>query len=140
MQTNITEVTKAVAIIRPFLSAAQLSVMGDACRGEEGEWFKKRFIDLQREIETMPATYEQDGKGDEAIVYLHYFTASSDWYITEKDIDGGIQQAFGYAILNDDTDNAELGYISIAELVRCQVELDLHFKPCSLGAIKYRRL
>lgn len=138
MRTTIKEVTQAVAIIRPYLSAVQLSVMGDACRGEEGAWFKQRFIDLQREIETMPATYEQEGKGDKAIATLHYFNADSDWYILEKDIDGGIQQAFGYAILNGDFENAELGYICIAELVAHGVELDLHFRPRTLAAIKYQ--
>ena len=138
MQTTIRDVTQAVAIVRPYLSVAQLSVMGEACRGEEGDWFRQRLIDLQREIERMPATYEQDGKGDSAIAALHYFNAGSDWYILEKDVDGGIQQAFGYAILNGDFENAELGYISIAELVAHGVELDLHFKPRTLAAIKYQ--
>jgi hypothetical protein len=138
MQTTLRDVSQAVAIIRPYLSAAQLSVMGEACRGEEGDWFRQRLIDLQREIERMPATYAQDGKGDNAIAALHYFNAGSDWYILEKDVDGGIQQAFGYAILNGDFENAELGYISIAELVAHGVELDLHFKPRTLAAIKYQ--
>ena len=138
MQTTIRDVTQAVAIVRPYLSVAQLSVMGEACRGEEGDWFRQRLIDLQREIERMPATYEQDGKGDSAIAALHYFNAGSDWYILEKDVDGGIQQAFGYAILNGDFENAELGYISIDELVAHGVELDLHFKPRTLAAIKYQ--
>ena len=138
MQTTIRDVTQAVAIVRPYLSVAQLSVMGEACRGEEGDWFRQRLIDLQREIERIPATYEQDGKGDSAIAALHYFNAGSDWYILEKDVDGGIQQAFGYAILNGDFENAVLGYISIAELVAHGVELDLHFKPRTLAAIKYQ--
>ena len=138
MQSTIQEVTQAVAIIRPYLSAAQLAVMGAACRGEEGDWFRQRVILLQREIECMPATYEQDGKGDNAIAALHYFNAGSDWYILEKDVEGGIQQAFGYAILNGDFENAELGYISIAKLVALGVELDLHFRPRTLAAIKYK--
>jgi hypothetical protein len=138
MQTTMRDVTEAVAIIRPYLSAAQLAVMGKACRGEEGDWFRQRLIDLHQEIERMPVTYEQDGKGDKAIAALHYFNAGSDWYILEKDVDGGIQQAFGYAILNGDFENAELGYISIAELVTHEVELDLHFRPCTLAAIKYQ--
>jgi hypothetical protein len=138
MQTTIHDVSQAVSIIRPYLSTAQMAVMGEACRGEEGDWFRQRLIDLQREIERMPATFEQDGKGDNAIAALHYFNACSDWYILEKDVDGGIQQAFGYAILNGDFENAELGYISIAELVAHGVELDLHFKPRTLAAIKYQ--
>jgi hypothetical protein len=45
-------------------------------------------------------------------------------------------QAFGYACLNGDTENAELGYISIEELTENGVELDLYYKPEKLGDIK----
>ena len=138
MTITIQEVTQAVAVTRPYLSAAKLSVMADGCRGEEREWFKQRFVNLRHEIETMPKTYDQEGKGDNAIVTLHYFNAGSDWYILEKDVDGGIQHAFSYAILNGDFENAELGYICIAELVSLGVELDLHFQPRTLAAIKYQ--
>lgn len=86
----------------------------------------------------MPVTYGQDGKGDDAIAVPHYFGAGSDWCIVEKDIDSGIQQAFGYAILNADFENAELGYISFARLVALGVELDLHFRPRAVAAIKYQ--
>lgn len=63
----------------------------------------------------------------------------SDWYITEKDMAGGVAQAYGLAILNGDLEMAEMGYISIAELTRCGVEIDLYFKPCTLGQIKKTR-
>lgn len=129
----------AIPTVRPFLSSAQLSVMGDACRGEEKEFFMQKFIDLAQQIDTMPKTYEQDGMGDKAIAHLHYFIGASDWYITEKDMDGGVQQAFGYAILNGDNECAELGYISIEEITRCGAELDLHFTPCRLAEIKAGR-
>jgi hypothetical protein len=129
----------AAPTISPFLSHVQLSVMANACRGEEKEFFMQKFIDLAAQINDMPKTYEQDGKGDEAIAHLHYFSGSSDWYITEKDMDGGIQQAFGYAILNGDDECAEVGYISIKELVKHGVELDLYFAPCRLGEIKAKR-
>lgn len=129
----------AVPTIRPFLSRSQLSVMADACRGEEKEFFMQKFIDLAQQIDTMPKTYEQDGKGDQATAHLHYFLNGSDWYITEKDMDGGIQQAYGYAILNGDDECAECGYISIAEITSYGAELDLHFAPCSLADIKAKR-
>ena len=99
----------------------------------------QKLIDLAQQIDTMPKTYEQDGKGDQAIAHLHYFTGASDWYITEKDMDGGIQQAYGYAILNGDNECAEVGYISIEELTRHGAELDLHFAPRSLAEIKAKR-
>jgi hypothetical protein len=41
--------------------------------------------------------------------------------------------------LNGDDECAEIGYISIEELTRHGVELDLHFTPCSLGNIKAER-
>jgi hypothetical protein len=129
----------AAPVIRPFLSRSQLAAMADGCRGEEMEFFLQKFVDLAQQIETMPQTYGQDGKGDQATAHLHYFIGGSDWYITEKDMDGGIQQAFGYAILNGDDECAELGYISIEELTRHGVELDLYFTPCTLAEIKARR-
>lgn len=100
---------------------------------------------LAETITSMPKTYEQDGKGDEAITYLHYFYAGCDWWIIE--IDAGspddepedIQsQAFGLVSLNHE--DPELGYISIREI--CQhgrIELDFHFKPTTVGDIKTRR-
>jgi hypothetical protein len=53
--------------------------------------------------------------------HLHYLYGDSDWYIIEKDKGnpeddiaaglsvGGQYQAFGYAILGNDTDNTEWG-------------------------------
>ncbi len=133
------QATAAAPIVRPFLSHGQMSVMIDACRGEEREFFMRKFIDLAQQIEVMPKTYEQDGKGDQATAHLHYFLNDSDWYITEKDMDGGIEQAYGYAVLNGDDECAECGYISIAELTHYGAELDLHFAPCSLAKIKAKR-
>lgn len=125
--------------LRPFLSAGQYAAMIAGCRGEESAYFIKCVEDLTRLIDSMPVTYEQDGKGDQAVAHLHYFSAGSDWYITEKDMDGDIQQAYGYAILNGDDECAELGYISIRELVQAGVELDLHFTPATLADIKAAR-
>lgn len=139
MSTVMMQVEKAAASVRPFLSARQLAAMSGLCEGEEGEFFAQKFVELEQQIDTMPKTYEQDGKGDEATVHLHYFLGASDWYITEKDMDGGVDQAFGYACLNGDEEMAELGYISIAEITRCGAELDLHWTPCTLGEVKARR-
>lgn len=127
------------ATVQSFLPRAQLAVLSSNCRGEEGQYFLQKLIDLTRLIEAMPVTYEQDGKGDQAIAYLHYFAGSCDWYITEKDINGGIRQAYGYAILNGDKEMAECGYISIEEITGCGAELDLHFLPCTLAEIKAER-
>jgi hypothetical protein len=116
--------------LAPFLCNAQFEVMSSSSE------FDALIEAAATTIAAMPVSYEQDGKGEEATAFLHYFSAGSDWYISEKDADGGVDQAFGLAILNGDTDNAELGYISIRELVANGVELDLHFTPATLGSLK----
>jgi hypothetical protein len=68
-----------------------------------------------------PALYTQEGKAaSETTVYAHYFVAGCDWWITEYDPAEDV--AFGFACLND-PQNAELGYVSIAELE--SVKLDV---------------
>ena len=69
---------------------------------------------------------------DSKMIRLHYFTSSSDWWITEYDADSG--RAFGYACLNGDAHNAEWGYIDLAELEALKVgfvvvERDLDWTP-----------
>ena len=128
-----------------FIGKSQLAAIGSACRGEEGQYFRDMIAQMQIHIATMPKTYETDGQGTEAVAQLHYFNGGSDWYITEKDAgspddeEQGVQiQAFGYACLNGDYENAELGYISIQELIKNGVELDLYYKPETIGTIKAR--
>jgi len=129
----------AAETILPFFSAQQFACMVELSRGEEGEFFLQKFIDLAEQIKAMPVTYEQDGMADEAVVHLHYFMGGSHWYITEKDIEGGVRQAYGYAVLNGDDYCAESGYISIEEITFYGAELDLHFTPCRLLEIKAKR-
>ena len=122
-------------VMRMFICAAQRNAFWRGMRGEEAEYFRDKLKELLERFRTMPKTYEQDGLGLEAVAHLHYFTGSGDWYITERDIDldgEGQQQAFGSANLGY---GAELGYISIQELIECGVELDLHFKPCKLSSL-----
>lgn len=61
-----------------------------------------------------PPLYAQDGKGYDAVVHAHYFIGSNDWLVTEYDPAEDV--AFGWACLNGDRANAELGYTSLAEL------------------------
>ena len=119
-----------------FIPALQQLVLADQINGEEGQWFKEKLAELKQTIASMPVTYEQDGKGDDAIAHLHYFAGSANWYITEKDMSGdGTLQAYGFAEVF--AGEGELGYISIAELVRNRrVELDLHWTPRTLRECK----
>jgi hypothetical protein len=122
----------AIKYLSPFLSGAQRRTVKDAMKGEEGNWFVAKMIELAERIKTMPKTYDQDGKGDQAVAYLHYFTGGADFWITEKDKAGdGTEQAFGLAKIHE----AELGYISIAEIVSAGAELDFHFEPKTLAVL-----
>ncbi len=120
--------------VRPFMSESQFRVVAsNASRGEEKEFFREKLLEVANTIKGMPKTYDQDGKGMQSVAHLHYFKGSADWYITEKDKEGGVDQAFGWADLFGD--GGELGYISIAEIVGAGVELDLYFKPATLASL-----
>lgn len=122
--------------LRHFIGKRQAAALVGALMGEENEHFKKLLQDLKATIETMPKTYETDGMGDKAPVTLHYFLGGSDWWIIEKDMKEEQLQAFGYVCLNGWKDFAELGYISIEELITVGAELDLHWIVKTIGEIK----
>lgn len=73
--------------------------------------------------------YSQDGKGGDATVIARFYiprqycsNGEYNWIITEgniiKDANGNIEdvEMFGYACLNGDIQNSELGYIILSEL------------------------
>ena len=130
------EATQALKALEHFIGPLQLRVLRDCCRGEEKQYFFDLLCEYAERVATMPQTYDQDGKDKDAIAYLHYFAGGAcNWYITEKDkgspddeVPGTQLQAFGWADLGDAM-NAELGYISIAEIISNGGELDLHFTP-----------
>ncbi len=123
--------------LRPFLPAVQFHLIAEQLKGEEGEYFQKLFEKMIFDWEEMPTTYQTEKvPKDQKIVRMHYFTPSSDWYIIEKDKELEQDQAFGYVILNGDTENAELGYISIEELKKIpSINLDYNWKPTPLGKV-----
>ena len=68
----------------------------------------------------------------EKMIYMHFFIGGCDWYAAEYDPES--QTFFGFAILNNDYDNAEWGYFSLEELCSVKVDFvevdrDLHFTP-----------
>lgn len=110
-----------------FIGTSQLASIKASMRGEEGLFFKEWLHNFEDSLDSMPTTYEQDGLGKKAVVHLHYFSGSADWYVTELDCEPGAQlQAFGWGDLGY---GAEAGYISIAELIKAGVELDMYWKP-----------
>lgn len=138
--TTRAEGRKALDELRPFMGDHQRQIVSFCLRGEEGDWFAEVMARLAERVRTMPVEYGQRGKGDDAIVYLHYFSRSGDWYIMEKDSDpdgAGQVECFGLADIFQD--GGELGYNNIAELIENGVELDFHFQPTTLGALREKR-
>lgn len=132
--SNETQVmNEATSILPAFIGKFQLSAMQDGLASEECKFFFEKVLALGKLFETMPKTYEQDGMGDQAVAHLHYFLGGMNWYITERDIEDEQLQAFGFADIGQ---GGELGYICIQELIENGVELDLHWTPISLKAIK----
>ncbi|MFH1817051.1 MAG: hypothetical protein ABIK08_04745 [Pseudomonadota bacterium] len=73
----------------------QKRIVATCMNGEERQYFFDKMVEIAATVEGMPVTYQQDGKGDEAIAHLHYFLGDCHWYITEKDREGEVEQAFG---------------------------------------------
>lgn len=69
----------------------------------------------EEDLKGMPALYEQDGKGENAVVYFVVEIPFSGfcWLLTEYSEEEDL--FFGFACLND-IQCAELGYISKSEL------------------------
>jgi hypothetical protein len=109
-----------------FIGNDQLAALRILFLGEERQYFFDKVCDLRDLIASMPKTCTQDGKGDKAVIYLHYFIGNCDWYIIEKDCEEEQLQAFGIADLGY---GPEYGYISIQELLENGVELDLYYQP-----------
>jgi len=134
MNKESAKINSDLLSISDFLSNSQMKILKSEGVQDGSEFFKSVISRLKSIINDMPVTFQQDGLGDDAVAHLHYFYGGSDWYIT--DMEGGIERAFGFARLNGDSDNAELGYISIKELTSHNVELDFHFEPTTLCKIK----
>ena len=124
---------EAMPIMRKFVSEQQIQAMAEGANGEERTYFIDKILGMVNTFRTMPKTYEQDGKGDNAVVHLHYFLGDMDWYITERDMEDEQLQAFGLADLGY---GGELGYISIEELKANNIELDLYWTPKTLSEVK----
>ena len=123
-------------ILKMLTTPEQYTVITDAMMGEEGDHFVELIDHIHAMWQAMPKTYETDGQGCSALARLHYFTGGCDWWIVEKDADpdhAGQVQAFGIADLGM---GAELGYISIPELLENGAELDLYYtEPKTIGEL-----
>ena len=96
----------------------------------------------EKQLAKLPALYttEKVKIGDKKVM-MHFFLGSCDWYAVEFD---GEDRFFGFAILNGDTEMAEWGYFSLAEIkdikkrlqpvsgvvnAFLEVDRDVHWKP-----------
>ena len=95
----------------------------------------------KQRLSEIPGLYETEHVPlEEKIIYLHFFIAGCDWYITEYD---GADIFFGYAILNQDYQMAEWGYVSFGELksisiggIEIDCELDIHWNNPPANQVK----
>jgi hypothetical protein len=131
--------SEAMTVLKPFMNKRQHRAVLDLMKGEEGQFFVDKMIELADRVEAMPATYETEGQ-DDPIVCLHYF-GPGDWFIYEKDKGSDQSQTMGLADLY--RDGGELGYISLPELFSVtglnEVQLDFHWEPRPLSEVrKYR--
>lgn len=134
-QKAVAAVTAKGALV-PFMSRPQRLTLGIALKGEERDYFTEVINKLVGVIDKMPKTYETDGQGNKAIVYLHYFKGGIDAWVVEKDVGDEDEirqlQAFGAANLGW---GAELGYINLEEMIFNGAELDLYWTPKTLEEV-----
>lgn len=89
---------------------------------------------MTKEIEQqIPKLYSQDGKGENAIVYVKFFDpyGSWSWYATEYSKE---EKLFFGLVKGFET---ELGYFSLDELESVgRIERDLYFRPKTLKEVR----
>jgi hypothetical protein len=87
-------------------------------------------------LSKIPRLYETENiRLQDKLIHLHFFIRACDWFIAEYD---GEDLFWGFAILNDDYEMAEWGYISFSELKSISIngiEIDCEIE----GAWKIRR-
>jgi len=103
---------------------------------------KRQILEgIEANLKNLKGYRSQDGLGDQAMVYAHYFYGQTDYFITETDFDpeAGYENLFGFAILNGDTQFAELGAVGLEELTESRrIELDFYWTPVTLAEAKAR--
>ncbi len=98
----------------------------------------------KEDLEAIPSLYSTENIPlKEKMIYEHFFIGGCDWYVTEYDPED--QLFFGFAILNNDLEMAEWGYISFKELKDLkvsflEVDRDLYFTPTRAESVEKIRL
>lgn len=132
--------------LQDFIGKAQRRTLIALCApsNEEHLHFRDKIREYAQRILNMPCSANSGGDEADPIVYLHYFTAGADFFITERDqIDDDEEpssrqcQAFGLADIFQD--GGELGYINLFEILDAGAELDLYWTPKPLSAVRAER-
>lgn len=139
MKRNLNDAVTILNRLSRFIGESQRLATRDLLYGEEGDFYIAKVSELCDTIFAMPVTYGTEDQGDRAVAHLHYFARGCDWWITEQDMYTEQSQAFGLACLNGDWEMAEVGYISIREILDAGAELDYYWEPKTLGEIKRSR-
>lgn len=91
------------------------------------------------ELSQLPALYAtEETEAKETPIRLHFFLGGCDWYIAEYDSNSRV--FYGFAILNNDLQNAEWGYVSFDELRETnirgiEIDRDLHWTTRPAGDV-----
>ena len=76
-------------------------------------------VPKKERLARIPGLYETENTPlKDKEIYLHFFIGGSDWFVCEYD---GDDRFFGFAILNNDYQMAEWGYVSFGELKSIKV-------------------
>ena len=94
----------------------------------------------KEELAALPPLYTfQDTPLPNVPIGMHFFLGGSDWYAAEYSPEENI--FWGFAIINNDLQNAEWGYYSLEELAAInvkgflEIDRDLHWKTIEAGKI-----
>ena len=111
----------------------QLNVFRYLMQSDEGSFFNETINELMEIANEMPRTYEtKDIAENNKIAHLHYFKGGFDFYMVEMDALPELSKCFGF-IKGHET---EWDYISLPDILKAGVELDLHWTPKSIAEIK----
>ena len=129
---NIYNAFQALEHLVFWMPRQQRTVLMQGLRSEEKEAIADLVLRAEEATKALPLPYGTEDQGTDAIARLHYFRGGVDAWITERDSSEVQHQAFGLIDLGH---GAELGYISIQELIDNGVELDLYWSLKTLEDI-----
>ncbi len=97
-------------------------------------------VPTSEKLSSIPKLYETEYVPlKDKTIHAHFFIGGCDWFICEFD---GADIFFGFAILNQDLEMAEWGYVSFEELKSIKIsgyleaDYDLYWEPRPASKVK----